>query len=145
MQCKMVVPVWCHACISKIKLKNGTNFFEGRGETVSSWERERKREKVSKNVFNCVYIELRGNWRKFAIPLTESFPRLAIANKRFFIYKKSTCVQLLSEQQSHLNSTRPRFFNFAIWLRLDLGYKALIFASTMNLESGPRFANIWLL
>ena len=38
--------------------------------------------------------------------------------------------------------TRPRFFNFAIRLRLDLGYKALIFASTTNLESVPRFADI---
>ena len=38
--------------------------------------------------------------------------------------------------------TRPRFFNSAIWLRLDLGYKALIFALTTNLESGPRFADI---
>ena len=27
--------------------------------------------------------------------------------------------------------------------RLNLGYKALIFASTTNLESGPCFANIW--
>ena len=39
--------------------------------------------------------------------------------------------------------TRPRFFNFAIRLRLDSGYKALIFASMTNLESGPLFADIW--
>ena len=39
--------------------------------------------------------------------------------------------------------TRPRFFNFAIRLWLDLGYKALIFASMTILESGPCFADIW--
>ena len=39
--------------------------------------------------------------------------------------------------------TRPRFFKFAIRLRPDLGYKALIFASTTNVELGPRFADIW--
>ena len=34
-------------------------------------------------------------------------------------------------------------FNFSIQLRLDLGYKALIFASTTKIESGPRFTDIW--
>ena len=38
--------------------------------------------------------------------------------------------------------TRPQFFNFEIRLRLDLGYKALIFASTTNLKLGPRFTDI---
>ena len=33
-------------------------------------------------------------------------------------------------------------FNFPILLRLDLGYKALIFALTPNHESGSRFADI---
>ena len=37
----------------------------------------------------------------------------------------------------------PEFLNFPIRFRLDLGYKALIFASTTNLESGSRFADIW--
>ena len=36
----------------------------------------------------------------------------------------------------------PPFFNFLIRLQLDLGYKALIFASSTNLDSVPRFADI---
>ena len=37
-----------------------------------------------------------------------------------------------------------RFWVINIELRLGLGYKALVFASTTNLESGPRFADICL-
>ena len=33
--------------------------------------------------------------------------------------------------------TRPQSINFTMWLRLSLGNKALVFASTTNLESGP--------
>ena len=57
----------------------------------------------------------------------------------------SNALQILSSWhgKATLPTPRPRFFNFAIRLRLDLGYKALIFASTTNLESGPRFADIW--
>ena len=39
--------------------------------------------------------------------------------------------------------TRPRSINFTIWLLLDLGHQLLVFALTMNLESGRRFADIW--
>ena len=39
--------------------------------------------------------------------------------------------------------TRTRSINFIIRLRLDLGLRLLVFALTTNLESRPRFANIW--
>ena len=38
--------------------------------------------------------------------------------------------------------TRPRSINFTIRLKLDLGNQLLVVASTTNLESGPRFADI---
>ena len=40
--------------------------------------------------------------------------------------------------------TRPRSIKFTIRLRLDLGDRLLVFASTMNIELVPRFAEIWL-
>ena len=40
--------------------------------------------------------------------------------------------------------TWPRSIKFTIRLRLDLGYRHLVFASTTNLKSGPRFAKIWI-
>ena len=34
---------------------------------------------------------------------------------------------------------------YAYRLLFDLGYRALVFTLTTNLESGPRFAEIWLM
>ena len=38
---------------------------------------------------------------------------------------------------------RPRIITFLLRLLFDLGYRCLLFASTTNLEAGPRFAGIW--
>ena len=38
--------------------------------------------------------------------------------------------------------TRPQSINFTIRLGLNLGHRLLVFASTTNLKSRPRFANI---
>ena len=39
--------------------------------------------------------------------------------------------------------TRPQSINFTIRLQLDLGHWLLVFALTTNLESGPRFFDMW--
>ena len=39
--------------------------------------------------------------------------------------------------------TRPQSINFTNPLLLNLGHRLLIFATTTNLESGPRFIQIW--
>ena len=40
---------------------------------------------------------------------------------------------------------RPWIITFLICLLFNLGYRGLLFASTMNLEAGPRLARIWLI
>ena len=63
--------------------------------------------------------------------------------RRIYLYLKTRLITRYSTRYSTRGLvTQPRFFNFGIRLRLDLGYKAFIFASTTNLESGPRFTEI---
>ena len=58
-----------------------------------------------------------------------------------FILKKLANIQYLTWGRV----TWPRSIKFTIRLRLDLGHGHLVFASTTNLESRPRFAKIWQL
>ena len=56
-----------------------------------------------------------------------------------FVLKKA---RLITQYSTWGWVTRPRSINFTFWLQLNLGHRLLVFASTTNLELGPRFADI---
>ena len=58
--------------------------------------------------------------------------------------KYSYSTQYLTRDMDRGRVTGPWSINFMTPLRLGLGYKALVFPSTTNLKSGPRFAEIWI-
>ena len=59
--------------------------------------------------------------------------------KTWLIYLKT---HLIFDILTRGRVTQPRSINSTTWLRLDFGHRLLVFASMMNLESGPCFANI---
>ena len=61
-----------------------------------------------------------------------------------FIFKNSPNIRYSTRYSTRGRVTRPRSINFTIRLWLYLGLRLLLFASTTNLESGPRFADICL-
>ena len=61
-----------------------------------------------------------------------------------FILKNLPNIQNSTRYLTQGRVTRPRSINFTIRIGLDLGHRLLESASTTNLESGPRFADIWL-
>ena len=64
-----------------------------------------------------------------------------------FILKNSPNIRYSSWYSTRYSTQRrvtwPRSNNFTIRLWLDLSHQLLVFALTTNLESGPRFADIW--
>ena len=76
-----------------------------------------------------------------------STPLCYSKNNRWFV--NYLCMNLSKRTPSYSTRystrgrvTRPRSINFTIRLRLDSCHQLLVFALTMNLESGPRFADI---
>ena len=63
-----------------------------------------------------------------------------------FILKNSHNIRYSTHNSTRYSTrgrvTQPQSINFTIRLRLDLGHRLLVFPLTMNLESGPRFADI---
>ena len=59
-----------------------------------------------------------------------------------FILEKSANIQYLTRYLTWGQVTRPQSITFTIGLQLNLGHRHLVFASTTNFKSGPRFAKI---
>ena len=57
---------------------------------------------------------------------------------------RATVSQYSPQYLTRGRETRPRSINFMTQLLFDLGTRDLKIALTMNLESGPRLAGIWL-